>query len=648
MKYLDDLPKRHPNHIIESKAVAAFEKIIHESECFMIQQKDTQDYGTDYQLEVADDENATNVRIHVQLKGTKKALNKDGSISIDINRTNLNYLISQRHSFFVCYHIPTNTLKFCYADTVLRQYEHSKQQWTTQQTITVNFTDLLTITKLQSLAKLAKANSNSVRNNRIKQITTSPSEMVKTIKTIPFDLHIPEDQDRAASLLLTLYNSGEDKIISDAFDRFLAIFPSDHNAIMYCYMAEINIGMAQKEFNIDRVKKGVIYLESTIETKQFSSGSLLYSIGNGYSVLDLNEDAIIAYKKSIDDLEERDSQLLAMCYKNLGSSYENIGNQSEAVTCYKKSISYNKQLPEANFALGNFYLKNGKYEEALQHFDEIVFNESTTEKQFSVLGWRVNALFNLKEGRSAFREINTLLSDTSNNGDWIWLWCAKQVALFGRDSIDNAKQSISFWNRYLKKHPDCPYGVREWLPNQFYLRSESQNIEFTYTTFKSHFESMIKYIQNEDAAFLWDRLGHWAQDNNDWNEAEYCFRNAYDLAKGEYGYCLGTALLFLNRPKESLPLLLEQALKIQPDDMSWFQVASTYERLGKIKASINAYKKVISLNSEHALAWFNMGGIHWNNGDHKNAIRVWKKAIKKFPNHELSVELYKNIPYLLD
>ena len=51
MKYLDDLPKRHSNHIIESKAVVAFEKILDESECFMIQQKDTQDYGTDCQID---------------------------------------------------------------------------------------------------------------------------------------------------------------------------------------------------------------------------------------------------------------------------------------------------------------------------------------------------------------------------------------------------------------------------------------------------------------------------------------------------------------------------------------------------------------------------------------------------------------------
>lgn len=647
MKHFDDLPKRHTNHIIETKAENAFQQVISASECFMIQQTDKQDYGTDYQIEVTDGEYATNIRIHVQLKGTKKALNKDGSISIDIKRSNLNYLISQPHSFFVCYHIPTDTLKSCSADAVLRQYGHSGHQWTEQQTITVNFTENLSIAKLEFLAKFAKANTISLRNTKIKQIIASSNELMNTIRDVPYDLYIPEDPELAATLLSTLYNNSEDQKISDAFDRFLALFPPDHNAIIYCYMAEINIGMAQKDINIARIKNGITYLKTKLKTKQFSSGSLLYSIGNGYSVLGINKDAITAYKKAIDNLNNSDIDLLAMCYKNLGSSYDNIGNQAEAISCYKKSITYNNQLPEANFALGNFYLKNGKYEEALKHFDEIVFAEPTTEKQFSVLGWRVNALFNLKEGRSAFREINTLLSNTANSGEWIWSWCAQQVALFGRDSIDNAKLSISFWDRYLKKHPNCPHGVREWLLNQFYLRSESLDIGFTYPAFKFHFESIIQYLQAEDAAFLWDRLGHWAQENNNWNEAEYCFRKAYDLEKGKYGYCLGTALVFLNRPQESLPLLLEQALMIQPDDMSWFQVASTYEKLGKIEEAISAYEKVISLNSNYDLAWFNLGGIYWNLGNLAKASEIWKQAIKRFPDHELTALLYRDIPNAL-
>lgn len=642
MKYFDDLPKRHTNHITESKAENAFQQIISSSECFMIQQTDKHDYGTDYQIEVTDGEYATNIRIHIQLKGTKKALNKDGSISIDINRSNLNYLISQAYSFFVCYHIPTNTLKFCSADAVLHQYAHSEHQWMKQRTITVNFKENLTISKLKTLAKFVKVNSDSLRNSKIKQITTSSNELINIIRTAPDDFYIPVELERAETLLSKLYNNSEDQKISDAFDRFLALFPADHNAIIYCYMAEINISINSKIRNIDRIKNGISYLESKLNTNQFSKESLLYSIGNGYSALGLYQNAINAYKDSIKRLNNSNNQLLAMCYKNLGTSYENIGNQQEALICFEQSLIYNNQLPEAHFALGIFHLKNGEYEVALKHFDEIVFDESPPEKQLSVLGWRINTLFNLKEGRTAFREINTLVSSATNN--WVWSWCTQQVVIFGRNSIDNAKLSITFWNRYLKKKPNCSIGNREWLHNQLYLRSEYQNIDFTFQNFKNYFETMIPHIRDQDAAFLWDKLGHWAQDNEDWNEAEYCFRTAYKLAKGEYGYCLGTALLFLDRPAESLPLLLEQAEKIQPDEQSWYQVASAYNKLGKAEEAIIAYKKAISLNSNYDLAWFNLGGIYWNQGNPEKANEIWKQAIEKFPDHELTALLYRNLP----
>ena len=64
------------------------------------------------------------------------------------------------------------------------------------------------------------------------------------------------------------------------------------------------------------------------------------------------------------------------------------------------------------------------------------------------------------------------------------------------------------------------------------------------------------HVQGEAAAYLWDRLGHWAQADSNWEEAERCFWVAYDLAGGRYGYCLGTALNFIERAEESLPIAI--------------------------------------------------------------------------------------------
>lgn len=74
MSHFDELPRRDRNHEIEDKAIAAFQMRINESNAFFLQITDRKDYGTDCQIEVKADGRATNARVHVQLKGTERAL----------------------------------------------------------------------------------------------------------------------------------------------------------------------------------------------------------------------------------------------------------------------------------------------------------------------------------------------------------------------------------------------------------------------------------------------------------------------------------------------------------------------------------------------------------------------------------------------
>lgn len=647
MDYLDDLPNRHRNHVTESKAEAAFQALLSNSEEFVLQASDRKDYGTDCQIEVINRESATNVRIHVQLKGTERDENADGSVSIEIRRSNLNYLLMQPHSFFACYHIPSDTLRFCSADSLIRRYEHSGQNWTQQQTLTVTFSELLTDLRLKSLAALARSSASSLRYTRVSQITALPEELPGIVKAARPYLHVPEDEAHAAAMLSNLYDRGADDVISAAFEKFASVLSQDNDAMVFCYMAEINLGMAGRSDEAARIEDGISHLTSQLDTGRLHLGNLHYSIGNGFSALGREDEAVNAYEIALQHLNgDAGTTPLAECYMNLGSSYRKLGDGQKAAECFRKALRHNPQLPEAHFALGLHCHRKGEYREALEHFDQVVFAERTLGKRSSVSGWRINVLFNLDEGIAAFREINTLLSDAAEEV-WIWPWCGGQVASFGRASPENARLSISFWDRYLRIHPNCPRGVRERLLNRLYLRSEGQVGNMTYPEFKTEFETSIQHVGVDEAAYLWDRLGHWAQEDDDWKEAERCFRVAYDLAGGHYGYCLGTALNVLNRPEESLPILLPQAEEIQPDDMSWFQVAVAYEKLGRVRDSIDAYMKVIALNSDYDLAWFNMGGVHWNAGELEEASRVWKTAVEKFPDHELAALLRRDLPFVL-
>ena len=124
MSHLDDLPKRDRNRRIQEQSETAFQTAISECGEFVVQSEDKYDYGTDYLIEASDAGTMTNVRVHVQLKGTERETSIDGSVSLPIGRENLNYLLMQPYSIFVCCHTPSKRLSVRSVDDVFREYEH--------------------------------------------------------------------------------------------------------------------------------------------------------------------------------------------------------------------------------------------------------------------------------------------------------------------------------------------------------------------------------------------------------------------------------------------------------------------------------------------------------------------------------------------
>lgn len=645
MSSFDDLPKHHRNHTLDDETEAAFQALIAQSSDFVFQRSDRKDYGTDCQIEVVADGHATNIRVHVQLKGTERALNADGSLSISVDRANLNYLIAQPYSFYVAYHAPTKSLRVSFVEAVLRHYEHSDKNWTEQQTLTIPFTEELALEGLARLADLARSSSRIARDRRIAQ-TTAPFEAISGLLcAAPPELHVPEDPAVARQLAEQLYHSGADAVLSVAFEQFRAVLGADHDAMGFCYMAEINLGMGVQVPDTERIEAAVAHFRSKLETGCYQLGSLHYTIGNGLSALGREEEAKTLYMAALDDPDFAGTpEMAAQCYKNLGTSFERLGQEDIAAEHYREALRLSPNLPEAHNALAHYHHRNGRYEEALEYFDRVVFTKRQMGQPSAVSGWRTNILFSLGDGRAAFREINTLLSE-ADTASWIWPWCARQVAAFGRISIETARLALSFWDRCIAAHPKFGRARAERLLTSFYLRQQGDDIG-SYAAFRSVFDHHIAQVDAEDAALPWDRLGHWAQDEGNWEEAERCYRKAYELEGGHYGYCLGTALNFLSRYEESRPILIEQAEHLQPDAMSWFQLGVANGNSGRLADAIAAYEKAIALDPDSALAMFNLGGVYWNDGDLIAATRVWQLAIEKFPDHDLVAEVRERLPLL--
>lgn len=444
-----------------------------------------------------------------------------------------------------------------------------------------------------------------------------------------------------------LYEKDADEAISISFDKFAAILGADSDDMGVCYMAETNLGMDGVGRHPQRIEEAISFFRARLDGSRFHLATMHYAIGNAFHALRDEQEAKRAFEAALADPALGCLPgLAAQIHKNLGSSYGLLGEQEKAVDHYREALRLLPDLAEAHNALGNHYVRLGRYEDALRHFDQVVFSERKQGRTSAVTGWRANVLFNLGDGQAAFREINGLVSQ-ADRYSWIWPWCARLVAAFGRASVENARPAARFWQRFINAHPGHSAATRELLMSIFYLRGQGEDVGQSYSEFRRKFDRCVVNLDAKDAALPWDRLGHWAQDEEDWEEAERCFRKAYDLEGGDYGYCLGIALKHLGRFEESVPLLLEQAQAVQPDAMSWFELASSYHSLGRWPEAVQAYEKALALDPNHAIAIFDLGGAHWNSGDAATAAGVWTAAIERFPDHELAAKVKRDFPGLL-
>ena len=459
-------------------------------------------------------------------------------------------------------------------------------------------------------------------------------------------MYVPADPQQAKKLLFVLYNSGKDKSISQSFEEFRAVLGAAPEDLIHAYMAEINLGINGVACDKSRIEEGIKVLESAVNKGNYDPGSLLYSIGNGWLAVRNYEKAKEVYNSALISLEHGDPSIVAQCYKNLGTTMKNLEKEDEAYTLFEKALEFDPNLGEAHFALADWHCRRGSLDRALHHLDEIVWHEGSAGNTAQVQGRRAEIFFKNGDFGSAFREINTLLGE-GDKFDWIWTWCERLVGVHGRTSFDAAQKALQFWDKYLSKFPKNLEAKTEKLLVIWYIKSNGGSVEHDFTSFKQAIANVVSQGAPEPA-FLWDRTGHWAQDEENWFEAEKCYRKAFELSPSEYGYCLGTALNFLGRYEEALPILTEQAEEHIPDEKSWFQVAVARKGMNDVEGCISAYKRAIQLDENYDLAWFNLGCIYWNFQNEELAIATWKEAIRRFPSHELSSKLLRDLPSLLE
>ena len=249
------------------------------------------------------------------------------------------------------------------------------------------------------------------------------ADLSNHVLTSPLDVHVSEDPAQARKLLVQLYEKNADEAISAAFAKFVAVFGAGSDEMGICYMSEINLGMDGMSGHSERIEEAISFFRTRLADDRHQVGDLHYTIGNAFHALRNEPEAKRAFEAALaDPALSAFPELAAQVHKNLGSSYALLGDHDQAVDHYREALRLSPNLAEAHNALGTYYVRLGKYEDALRHLDQVIFSDQKQGRTSAVTGWRANVLFNLGNGRAAFREINGLQTAFVGFGPGVAVW----------------------------------------------------------------------------------------------------------------------------------------------------------------------------------------------------------------------------------
>src|ERR1700733_6632942 len=148
---LGPLPRVDRNAVLQNLSISAFQSALRPDR-FVFREETKDDFGVDGSLELRIRSGATNLRSHVQLKSTdSEKANADGSISVQVRTSNLNYLLNGISPIYVLYIAPKSELRFVWARDERRRIEADKPDWLEQESLTIRFRHILTEEALEEI-----------------------------------------------------------------------------------------------------------------------------------------------------------------------------------------------------------------------------------------------------------------------------------------------------------------------------------------------------------------------------------------------------------------------------------------------------------------------------------------------------------------
>jgi hypothetical protein len=243
---LGPLPKADRQDTLQQLSLKAFRNRLPE-ETFLFRDERVDDKGVDGSLEIKAKGSFTNCRAQIQLKGTDDGpdkFNNDGSYSLSISTSNLNYLLNGSSPIYVLWLAKTAEIRFAWAQDEWHRLDEDNPNWMNQGSFTVRFREVLTAAELDSIRDRIVRKARLNRRIHETLARNAPAErVVVSIDAETLGSTDPKElRDRLLNGGMTLVSSGYGKQVLEWFNLLNPQAAQEPRIQLVAAFAEFSLG----------------------------------------------------------------------------------------------------------------------------------------------------------------------------------------------------------------------------------------------------------------------------------------------------------------------------------------------------------------------------------------------------------------------
>ncbi len=379
----------------------------------------------------------------------------------------------------------------------------------------------------------------------------------------------PDGQEILLKLLQVYERVKNSKMVTQTLNRLIEINPDD---------LSLKYKLAESYENSGRVDDAINEYNTLLELASGEDLPWLYkTLGFLYTKKDWPKNAIKNYLKAL-ELDKDDINL----YYNLAELYGRAGNKGEADKYLGMAIAKKPDDIGSRLKIAEGLINKKKYKEAESHLGEVL-----KIKPDSIEAWLLRAAIEEKRGdkkklKEYYKKILSIVPDN-------------RTVIFNLGVLEhetgNPKTAKSYFLKYLKANPGDT-DSREFLFDIY--RKEKDD--------KSAYEQASKIINKDPKkkqyyGFIFDYLNS----KKDFKTMSKIMKTGLEKNPGDGEITKYLIIASLNTGKEKEAItLIEGSLKNKPDDVpTLMQLASLYEKLGRLDDSLGVYKKILAVSPDN-------------------------------------------------